>query len=86
MQLADMSKLFKTIVYIVGFYYVFRFLARLFLPMLLKKVVTKAQQNFEQHQQKTTTANNQSQQNTSKQSNPASTKKVGEYIDFEEIK
>jgi hypothetical protein len=68
-------------------YYVFKFLARLFLPYMVKKVGEKAGQNFQQHYQK--------QQNppTSQDSNPVNStdskprenKKVGEYVDFEEI-
>lgn len=87
MQQADMLKLFRTIIYIVGFYYIFRFLAKLFFPILLKKVVEKAQQNFEKQQQTSNATNpNTSKTNNNSKVNPVSTKKVGDYIDFEEIK
>jgi hypothetical protein len=69
------------------FYYVFKFLARLFLPYMVKKVVEKAGQNFQQNYQ------NQQNSNTTQDSNPLNStdskprenKKVGEYVDFEEI-
>ncbi len=77
----------ETLFYILMIYYVFKFLARLFLPYMVKKVGEKAGQNFQQHYQK--------QQNppTSQDSNPVNStdskprenKKVGEYVDFEEI-
>ena len=62
-------------------------MARLFLPYMVKKVVEKAGQNFQQQYQ-----NQQNQNNTqdfnpgnSTDSKPRENKKVGEYVDFEEI-
>jgi hypothetical protein len=51
---------------------------------MVKKVVEKAGQNFQQQQQ------NQQNQSNTKESNPTDSKprenkKVGEYVDFEEI-
>lgn len=73
------------------FYYVIKFLARLFLPILVKKVVEKAGQNFQQHYQ-SGSSNHQKNSNTdeiihdtSKSAKPRETKKVGEYVDYEEI-
>ncbi len=57
---------------------------RLFLPLLAKKVVEKASEQFQQQ-------NQQNQQNytnpaqTPNSDKPRETKKVGEYIDYEEI-
>jgi hypothetical protein len=61
---------------------VIRFLGRLFLPVLAKKVVEKASQQFQQQQQ-----NYQNQNTTQSQTNekPKEKKIVGEYVDFEEI-
>ena len=42
MQEASFSNLIRTIFYIMMFYYVFKFLARIFLPILVKKAVEKA--------------------------------------------
>lgn len=75
----------------MAFYYIFKFLARLFLPILVKKAVEKAGANFQQQYQ----SQYQQQYNTSAQDeiiydkaqpkNPRETKKVGEYVDYEEI-
>ncbi|SCY80697.1 DUF4834 family protein [Flavobacterium caeni] len=94
MDHASFSGTIKVIFYIILFYYVFKFLARLFFPVLVKKAVEKAAQNFEQQQrqyqgyQSTRTANNDEiiYDSNVKSSKPRETKKVGEYIDFEEIK
>ena len=82
METASYTGLFKTIAYIIAFYYIFKFLARLFLPVVAKKVVEKATQQFQEQQQ-------QYQQQQKKQSatteKPREKKIVGEYVDFEEI-
>ena len=91
MDTASFIGFFKTIVYIVGFYYVFRFLAKLFLPILLKKAVQKAGENFQKQQQQhqnnyqNSTSANDFIFNKSTTSKPHETKKVGEYVDYEEI-
>lgn len=92
MQVASFSGFIKALFYFLVFYYIFKFLAKLFLPILIKKVVQKAGQNF-QHQQQNTyntswkkTANNDEIIiDKSKAKNPRETKKVGEYVDYEEI-
>lgn len=84
METASFTGFFKVLLYFFAFYYLIKFLARLFLPVLAKKVVEKASQQFQQQQN----ANNQ-QGNTNKQTStsdkPKEKKKVGEYVDFEEI-
>lgn len=88
MQTASFSGTIETILYIMAFYYVFKFLAKLFLPIVVKKVVEKASQNF-QNQYQSQNAHSQNQDKVivddSKSKTPRSTKKVGEYVDFEEI-
>jgi hypothetical protein len=79
----------------IMFYYVFKFLAKLFLPILVKKAVEKAGENFQQQQQyaqQCHAQNNQKYNNqdeiiidTARSKNPKETKKVGEYVDYEEI-
>ncbi|MDI9311761.1 MAG: hypothetical protein QM535_16235 [Limnohabitans sp.] len=89
MQEASLYNVFRTIVYIVGFYYVIKFLSRIFMPILFQKVVNKAQENFQkQHEEFQNNYNNQSSTdfNTTSSKNPKATKQVGEYVDFEEIK
>lgn len=92
MQAASFNGFIKAIFYIIVFYYIFRFLAKLFLPLLVKKVVQKAGENFQKQQQN---AQGQSYQNTTNKDEviintanakkPRETKKVGDYVDYEEI-
>lgn len=85
METANFGNLIKTLFWIVAIYYIVKFLARLFLPVLAKKVVEKASEQFQQQQQNYT---NQRQTNTNatpKSNRPHETKKVGDYVDFEEI-
>jgi hypothetical protein len=93
MQIASFTGFFKAIIYMIAFYYIFRFLAKLFLPFILKKVVQKAGQNMQQQQQQRQqqdTWNNTPTQdeviyNTANAKKPRETKKVVEYVDYEEI-
>lgn len=96
MQEASFSGLLKTIMWVIAFYYIFKFLARIFLPVLVKKAVEKAGENFDRQQQQynqgNTWQNNRSNNNndeiiinTANAKNPRETKKVGEYVDYEEI-
>lgn len=95
MQLASFSGIIKTLLYMIMFYYVFKFLAKLFLPILVKKAVEKAGQNFQQQQRYTQQQYAQNSKNynnqdeiivdTARYKNPKETKKVGEYVDYEEI-
>lgn len=87
METASFSGFIRTIFYIIAFYYIFKFFARLFLPVLVKKVVEKAGQNFQQQYQNTQNYSNKDEVifDTAKADKPHETKKVGEYVDFEEI-
>jgi hypothetical protein len=62
-------------------------LARLLLPIMVKKVVEKAGQNFQQQYQNQQNPNKREDVSNDnlKSSKPRETKKVGEYVDFEEI-
>jgi hypothetical protein len=91
MQVASFTGFIKMLFYILAFYYVLKFLGKLFLPIILKKVVEKAGDKFQQQQraQGNTWGNTQPKEeiifssDTSK--NPRETKKVGDYVDYEEI-
>lgn len=96
MQTASFSGLIKAIFYMIAFYYIFRFLAKLFLPVLVKKVVDKAGENFQRQQQQQyrqpqdnswqkTRNNDEVIIDTANAKNPRETKKVGDYVDYEEI-
>ena len=96
MQTASFSGFIKAIFYMIAFYYIFKFLARLFLPLLVKKAVEKAGESFQQQQQqqyqraqqttwKKTPNNDEIIIDTANSKNPRETKKIGDYVDYEEI-
>lgn len=92
MQEAGFPTVVRTLIWIVAIYYIVKFLARLFLPVLAKKMVDKAQQQFQQQyqNQQNNQQNNQQQTYTNpnpnlKSDKPREKNKVGEYIDYEEI-
>lgn len=87
MQTASMTGFFRMILEIIIFYYVIKFLAKLFLPMLVKKAVEKAGEKFQQNQNHNTQFDNSENEIiiNKKSDKPKETKKVGEYVDFEEI-
>jgi hypothetical protein len=92
MQTASFMGFIKTLFYIIAFYYIFKFLAKLFLPLIVKKVVEKAGENFQQQQQRSQATSWDKTQtkdevifNTKNDKHPRETKKVGEYVDYEEI-
>jgi hypothetical protein len=84
MQEASFAGLIRTLIYIIGFYYLFKFLSRIFLPILLQKAANKMQENFNKHQNTYNQQNNQDFQ-TQKKENLKPTKQVGDYIDYEEV-
>ncbi|MEO8235968.1 MAG: DUF4834 domain-containing protein [Flavobacterium sp.] len=86
MQEASFNGFFRTIIYMIGFYYLIKFLSRIFLPILLQKAVNKVQDNFDKHQNQNpfNQQNNQDSQ-TPKKENLKPTKQVGDYIDYEEV-
>ncbi|RBN51761.1 DUF4834 family protein [Flavobacterium psychrolimnae] len=92
MQTASFIGFIKAIFYMIAFYYIFRFLAKLFLPLIVKKVVEKAGENMQKQQQyaqdntwKKTQSKDEVIYNTANAKNPRETKKVGDYVDYEEI-
>jgi ABC-type microcin C transport system permease subunit YejE len=92
MQEASFSNFIRTVFYVIMFYYLFKFLARLFLPMLVKKAVEKAGESFQKQQQyaqdvawKKAQNNDEIIYKETESKNPRETKKVGDYVDYEEI-
>jgi hypothetical protein len=92
MQTASFNGFIKALFYFLAFYYIFKFLARLFLPLLVKKVVEKAGENFQKQQQqsqdnswKKTPNNEEVIYNAPNAKKPRETKKVGDYVDYEEL-
>jgi hypothetical protein len=87
MQTASVPGFVRTILIIVGVYYAFKILARILTPILLRKMVQKAEQNFKQHTNyQNQEGNHSTTQNTSSTfEKPKAKKQVGEYIDYEEV-
>ncbi len=90
MDTASLGGFLRTLFIIVLCYYAFRFAMRYLFPLFVYKAAKKASENFQQRQQDFYNQQNSSQnQNTQQDSfeadRPKEKKKVGEYIDFEEI-
>jgi hypothetical protein len=83
MQEASLPGFVRIILWIIAIYYIFKFLARLFLPIMMKKVVEKAQEQFNQQHQNQFDNNENTNSSTSEK--PKEKKIVGEYIDYEEV-
>lgn len=91
-----MTGVFKTILFIIIFYYVWKILFRLFFPLVAKKVVNKAQQNMEDRmrqayeQQGGSYAEQEGdviiQKGAEKKKGGNVSDSDGEYVEFEEIK
>ncbi len=83
METASFTGFIKTLFWIIVVYYAFRLIVRLLLPYAMKKVVDKATTQFQNQQR---AYQEQQYQSTAQQNQkPRETKKVGEYVDFEEI-
>ena len=92
MQEASFLGFIKTLIYIIAIYFSLKFLVRLFFPLLVKKVVQKAGENFEKQQQNPKNYSWQKTENSDKiiidttnAKKSRETKKVGEYVNYEEI-
>ncbi|MEC4004994.1 DUF4834 family protein [Flavobacterium sp. SUN052] len=85
MQQASLSGLIETLFWIFFVIYALKFLARVFLPVVAKKVVEKATEQFQQQQAQRNNQNQYDNPTTSKSDKPRETKKVGDYIDYEEV-
>ncbi|WP_428223982.1 DUF4834 family protein [Flavobacterium sp.] len=90
MQEASLVGLVKNIIWIIGVYYFIKIVAKLLMPILMRKVVEKAQNNFNRQYQQNTYNTGQTAYNQEPEKQPKDfskpTKQVGEYVDFEEIK
>jgi predicted Holliday junction resolvase-like endonuclease len=84
MEMASGSSLLRTLAIIILSYYLFKFLIRIFAPIIMQKAVNKMQEKMQEQYKK----QQQQQQNTTDQSTHFQSKekeKVGDYIDYEEI-
>lgn len=87
MHTASLVGVLKLLAYMLIFYFLFKIVMRLLLPILFKKGVEKAQDNLRRMQDSQQFGGYQQPYDNANQPNtrPRSTKKVGEYIDYEEI-
>lgn len=87
METASFNGTLRVIIIMILAYYALKFLIRIFAPILIQKAVQKAgQQMYERQQEFYNAANQQPSQQQQQPEKPREKKKVGEYIDFEEIK
>ena len=80
--------LLRTILFIILFYYVGKFLMRLFAPFLIKKVAEKMQEQAKQqygNQQQSTVKEGETVIDKAPRNQGQSKDDIGEYVDFEEI-
>mgnify|MGYP000999990160 CR=1 FL=1 len=82
--------LFKILVIIIAVYLVFRIIARLLLPYLIKRFIEKQKEFFYQHNPHVRRPSNKKEGEMSIHINTAKRKKentdnLGEYVDFEDI-
>ncbi|WP_339660942.1 DUF4834 family protein [uncultured Polaribacter sp.] len=81
--------LLKTILYLLVFYYAFKFLARLLAPFLIKKaaetIQKKAEQQFGGQQDKGYVKEGETIIDKTPKKGQQGKDTVGEYVDFEEI-
>ena len=85
MQEAGLPTLVRILIWIIAIYYIVKFLARLFLPVLAKKMVEKVGKQFQEQQQQYQNQQQKPVDSTLKSDKPREKNKVGEYIDYEEI-
>ena len=84
MEMASFSGFLKTLGIIVLVYYLFKFAVRIFAPVLMRKAVNnmKAKMENQYNQQQT----QQTDAASSNKQMPKEKKKIGEDIDYEEVK
>ncbi|MFL9843327.1 DUF4834 domain-containing protein [Flavobacterium rhizosphaerae] len=82
MDLAYFSSFIRTVLIIIVAFYALRFIMKLLAPVIVQQVVKKAEQHmYESH----TKQDDYRQPRQKAAEKPQEKKKVGEYIDFEEI-
>ena len=86
MEMASAWGFVRTLLIIILCYYAFKFLMRIFAPILMQKAVSKMQQKMQDQYQQQTQQTQQRNTQTSNKQMPREKKKVGEYIDYEEVK
>jgi len=79
----------KLLLYIVIFYFAFKFIGRIIFPMFFKRVVNKFEQKVRDQQEQQAPKSQQKVGETVIDKKPSSKKdsnnSVGEYVDYEEV-
>ncbi|MGB0837169.1 MAG: DUF4834 domain-containing protein [Flavobacteriaceae bacterium] len=84
---ADISSFLRTIFIIILFYYLFKFIGKYILPIILKNYIGKVQREQQRRQGGFDPNVNEGETIVDKKPKPnkKSNDSVGEYVDFEEI-
>ncbi|MDV6168599.1 DUF4834 family protein [Flavobacterium sp. DG1-102-2] len=85
METASLTGIIKTIFWLLVIYYAVKFFFKLFGPAIFQSAVKRAEQSIYQQYQNQQQQQSQQQYTAPKQDKPQEKKKIGEYIDFEEI-
>lgn len=89
MQQAGFINFLRTILIIIVFYYVFKYIARLVFPLFFKKMMNSVEKKFNEQQRNSTNQEHVKEGETVIDKTPdqknRSNDSGGEYIDYEEI-
>ncbi|GLB53612.1 hypothetical protein NBRC110019_26530 [Neptunitalea chrysea] len=89
MQEAYLAGFLRTIFIIFAIIIVIRYVTKVFMPYILRYLVKKSEDHinrkFNEHNQQSSYNQSSSNAHTTPHNKPTEKKKVGEYIDFEEI-
>lgn len=93
MEMASFTGFIRVIFIMVLIWYAFKFLLRIFAPIIMQKAATKMQEKMQEkmgdHMNRQNSGRNPFENTTNssatKKEFPTEKKKVGEYVDFEEI-
>jgi len=84
-QQASLTGVLRTILTLIAIYYIAKFVMRLAAPYLMKYAAKKMEQKMKDQFGNMQNQQRPSQPNTTKSELPKEKKKVGDYIEFEEI-
>lgn len=83
MENASFIGILRIMFYFFAIYYIFKFLARIFFPIIAKKMFEKAAENIKKQQEHYNRKN--TNQSVNNKEMPNGKKIVGDYIDYEEV-
>ncbi len=82
---ASFTGILRTILILIAIYYIAKFIMRLVAPYLMRYAANKMEQKMKEQFGNNQSQTHQEDKTTIKNKNPKEKKKIGEYIDFEEI-